>query len=192
MHFMFDFVACVCDQWVSCGYFEGSWGVLCCLFKDYLDSDQNEQYNNEILVLRVTQLQFFTAALAKPYCCGIGHSLRQYTDCCFGFVHLWIYWSNNPVDHWYSLVDVRRVWCLWWTSGTVFENFYQTAEELNASTLMNYCAEIIAKSLGECEAEEYGGKRHLCWKPGDQERGTWFHRKLPLWPLVSFYNKIKG
>lgn len=32
-----------------------------------------------------------------------------------------------------SLVNVRN--CI---------RFYQTAEELNASTLMNYCAEIIA------------------------------------------------
>ena len=41
-------------------------GVLCltCLFKDYLDSDQNEQYNNEILVLRVIQLQFIHSCVA--------------------------------------------------------------------------------------------------------------------------------
>lgn len=47
-----------------------------------------------------------------------------------------------------SLVNVRN--CI---------RFYQTAEELNASTLMNYCAEIIAshwvsERLRVCKSED--------------------------------------
>lgn len=66
-----------------------------------------------------------------------------------------------------SLVNVRN--CI---------RFYQTAEELNASTLMNYCAEIIAshwvserwRGVNKAPSLEVG-------RPGCE---TWFHGKLPL------------
>ena len=79
-----------------------------------------------------------------------------------------------------SLVNVRN--CI---------RFYQTAEELNASTLMNYCAEIIASHWVSVRLRSMGKKAPLleARRPGC---GTWVHRKLPLWPLVSFYNKIEG
>lgn len=79
-----------------------------------------------------------------------------------------------------SLVNVRN--CI---------RFYQTAEELNASTLMNYCAEIIASHWVSVRLRSVGEKVPLLEvrRPG---RGTWFHSKLPLWPLVAFYNKIEG
>ena len=79
-----------------------------------------------------------------------------------------------------SLVNVRN--CI---------RFYQTAEELNASTLMNYCAEIIASHWVSVKLRSVGKKAPLLEvrRPGC---GTWFHIKLPLWPLVSSYNKIEG
>lgn len=68
--------------------------------------------------------------------------MSQYTDYCFHlFIYEFICLNNICIINVLfrcekgvmSLVNVRN--CI---------RFYQTAEELNASTLMNYCAEIIA------------------------------------------------
>lgn len=63
-----------------------------------------------------------------------------------------------------SLVNVRN--CI---------RFYQTAEELNASTLMNYCAEIIASHWVSERLRVW--TKHPHWKsedlglgPGSMER----------------------
>lgn len=57
-----------------------------------------------------------------------------------------------------SLVNVRN--CI---------RFYQTAEELNASTLMNYCAEIIASHW---VSERWRERVQLRpWKPEDLRLG---------------------
>lgn len=56
-----------------------------------------------------------------------------------------------------SLVNVRN--CI---------RFYQTAEELNASTLMNYCAEIIASHwvrIERCGQSEIQCKPCFCSRP---------------------------
>lgn len=72
-----------------------------------------------------------------------------------------------------SLVNVRN--CI---------RFYQTAEELNASTLVNYCAEIIASHWVSASPRDV--------EVGRLGLGTWFHRKVPLWSLVSSWNEIEG
>lgn len=79
-----------------------------------------------------------------------------------------------------SLVNVRN--CI---------RFYQTAEELNASTLMNYCAEIIASHWVSVRLRSVGEKVPLLEvrRPG---RGTWFHSKLLSGPLLPFITKLKA
>lgn len=61
---------------------------LTCLFKDYLDSDQNEQYNNEILVLECLAWVILAAAV-KLHFIIIGHN--HVHNCCFGlFIYEYI------------------------------------------------------------------------------------------------------
>lgn len=79
-----------------------------------------------------------------------------------------------------SLVNVRN--CI---------RFYQTAEELNASTLMNYCAEIIASHWVSVRLTSVG-KKHLCWKSGDQGVGPGSTGSYLSGPWFPFITKLKA
>lgn len=67
---------------------------------------------------------------------GMCRTLLQHgrvVESCFCMTKYWLFYFDRCEKGVMSLVNVRN--CI---------RFYQTAEELNASTLLNYCAEIIA------------------------------------------------
>lgn len=77
-----------------------------------------------------------------------------------------------------SLVNVRN--CI---------RFYQTAEELNASTLMNYCAEIIASHWVSGSEGVDGAPSLEVRRPGCE---TYFPGRLPLWGVFPLTTKSKA
>lgn len=78
-----------------------------------------------------------------------------------------------------SLVNVRN--CI---------RFYQTAEELNASTLMNYCAEIIASHWVSVRLR--GVEKHLHWKSEDWGLGPGSIERYLSGPSLPLITKLKA